>query len=513
MAQLIHDVAPGSAISFHTALGGMANFATGIQDLADAGADFIVDDIIYFAEPMFQDGVIAQAVDDVKSQGVGYYSAAGNQADQSYSSAFVSANEHLFVQGLFGLEDRGVLHDFDPGPGIDYMQQITIPSGGSLILMMQWTEPFGSASVGTGSATDMDVYLTDDNLLIYAESIDDNLASGDPIEMLTAPFSGTFNILITNFDGPAPTEVKYIIFNGLSISTEYATNSPTLFGHPNADGAVGVGAAFYQQTPAYGQTPPLSEYFTSLGGTKIYFDNNGNLLGTPVLRQRPQLTAPDGTNTTFFYADSPSDPDTDPNFFGTSAAAPHAAAVAALLRDKNAGASADDIQAAMESTAIDMNTPGYDYLSGYGLVDANAAGVVVGDGGSGGNQAPTPVDDNYNTSRDTQLVVAAPGMLGNDTDPDGDPLTAVLDSGPSNGTLDSFGADGSFSYTPGSGFSGKDSFTYFADDGTDQVLATVTINVTKGRGGGGSGGGGGGDTGGGGGGDFCTTHPDHKKCT
>jgi hypothetical protein len=63
MAEIVHDVAPGAKIAFHTANLGQAGFASGIGKLADAGWNIIVDDVIYFAEPMFQDGIIAQAVD------------------------------------------------------------------------------------------------------------------------------------------------------------------------------------------------------------------------------------------------------------------------------------------------------------------------------------------------------------------------------------------------------------------------------------------------------------------
>ena len=73
MMQLIHDVAPGAAQAFHTANGGQASFANGILALRDAGAKVIVDDVSYFAEPMFQDGIIAQAVDTVKTSGVAYF--------------------------------------------------------------------------------------------------------------------------------------------------------------------------------------------------------------------------------------------------------------------------------------------------------------------------------------------------------------------------------------------------------------------------------------------------------
>jgi hypothetical protein len=91
------------------------------------------------------------------------------------------------------------------------------------------------------------------------------------------------------------------------------------------------------------------------------------------------------------------------------------------------------------------------------------------------NDPPTAHDDQYSTAPETVLVVgAAGGVLANDSDPDGDPLTAVLVSGTANGAL-SFNPDGSFRYTPGAGFSGQDSFTYQASDG---VLTSAAANVS-----------------------------------
>ena len=93
------------------------------------------------------------------------------------------------------------------------------------------------------------------------------------------------------------------------------------------------------------------------------------------------------------------------------------------------------------------------------------------------NDLPVAADNAYSTDEDTALTVAAPGVLGNDSDPDGDALSAVQVSGPSNGTL-TLSADGSFTYTPGADFNGDDSFTYKANDGTaDSSVATVTISV------------------------------------
>ncbi len=93
---------------------------------------------------------------------------------------------------------------------------------------------------------------------------------------------------------------------------------------------------------------------------------------------------------------------------------------------------------------------------------------------------PVANDDSYNVSEGSVLTVAAPGVMGNDSDSDGDPLTAIQVSGPSNGTL-TLNSGGSFTYTPNVGFSGNDSFTYRANDGLlDSNVATVNINVEEG---------------------------------
>jgi len=93
------------------------------------------------------------------------------------------------------------------------------------------------------------------------------------------------------------------------------------------------------------------------------------------------------------------------------------------------------------------------------------------------NTSPTAKDDRYGMKEDTPLTVAAPGVLGNDTDPDANPLTAVLDGGPTHGTLNLNG-DGSFGYTPNPHYSGSDSFTYHARDSYDNSnVATVNLSV------------------------------------
>jgi PKD repeat protein len=92
------------------------------------------------------------------------------------------------------------------------------------------------------------------------------------------------------------------------------------------------------------------------------------------------------------------------------------------------------------------------------------------------NGPPVAVDDTFDTDEDTPLVVSAPGVLGNDSDPDGDEIQVVGNTEPANGTL-TIGPEGSLTYTPDTGHMGSDSFTYTISDGTDTATATVTIAI------------------------------------
>jgi hypothetical protein len=132
MLQLVHDVAPGASLAFATAFTGQAGFASNILALQTAGADVIVDDVIYFVEPMFQDGIIAQAADTVQGTGVPYFSSAGNDARRSYQSRFRVGPS--FADGAFPSAPGaphffgGTAHNFNPGPGDDVFQRITVPA-------------------------------------------------------------------------------------------------------------------------------------------------------------------------------------------------------------------------------------------------------------------------------------------------------------------------------------------------------------------------------------------------
>ena len=93
------------------------------------------------------------------------------------------------------------------------------------------------------------------------------------------------------------------------------------------------------------------------------------------------------------------------------------------------------------------------------------------------NDPPVAVTDHYSTDEDRTLNIAGPGVLANDSNVDGDTLTAVLVNGPTHGTL-TLNPDGSFSYTPSANYHGTDGFTYSANDGTiNSTPVTATINV------------------------------------
>ena len=383
MCELIYDIAPGTTFAFNTAFKGEAAFAKGIRDLATNGCNIIVDDITYFLAPFFQDGIVAQAVNDVAAnRNVSYFSAAGNDERHSYQSAFRGAGR----QTLPGY-GPAVPHNFSNG---DIYQHITIPAGGVAPIVLQWDNPFFSVNGGAGAQTDMDLLVYSNGVLVPGlSSAADNLGD-DPYEFIylengsNAPIS--FDLVIAKYAGPDPSLIKWVDYdNGFGITIEYDTRSSTIIGHSNAAGAISVGAARYDRTPAFNPnlTTARIEEFSSAGGTPILFNSGGQRIAA-IVRQKPEITAADGTNTTFFGFDYESDG--FPNFFGTSAAAPHAAGVAALMQQlANRRLSPGQVVSVMEQTALDMDDPatsgfdtGFDFGTGYGFIQADKALQRVG---------------------------------------------------------------------------------------------------------------------------------------
>jgi hypothetical protein len=369
MLQIVHDVAPGAGLAFHSAHNGMADFAQGILDLANpaqGNAKVIVDDVLYLAEPMFQDGIVAQAVDQAKAAGAAYFSSAGNTARKSYESAFQPGSS-VSINGqpcrMHNFANTGDTGTFDP-----HLQSITIPVNGTLRSVLQWDSPFFSVSGAPGSSNNVDFYLLDSTPAIVWGSNSNNVG-GDPVEILSyTNTSGSVQnlyLMICNLAGPNPGKIKYVSYGNETI-VNYKTNSATSYGHANAAGATAVGAAYWGQ---YSQATPVKESFSSAGGVPILFDTAGNAI-PQIIRAKPEIVAPDGGHTTFFSG-------AGKTFYGTSAAAPHAAGVAALMLNSNPALGPDPIYAALESTALDMATAGFDHDTGFGLIRADRAVEAV----------------------------------------------------------------------------------------------------------------------------------------
>jgi len=374
MLEIVHDLAPAADLYFATADGGPETFAQNIRALQAAGCAVIVDDVRYFVESPFQDGqlsasatnggVVTQAVKDVAAAGVLYFSSAGNSGNKNDGTS--GTWEGDFVDGgpatgpLTGL---GRVHLFG---GLPYD---TVTTSSDNPITLHWSDPLGA------SANDYDIYLLDSSGTMVV-GVSDNQQSGteDPYERMPGGSAGQ-RVVIVLFSGVGRFLHLDTYGSELSTSTSGETHGHAATTATNSFAVAAVPApSTYPNAFNAGVTV---ETFSSDGPRRIFFTDAGvpltpgNVSSTGgALLQKPDLAAADGVSVTGVGG--------FPNpFYGTSAAAPHAAAIAALVKSRRLAQTAAEVRAALLGTAIDIEQAGVDRDAGYGIVMADRALAVV----------------------------------------------------------------------------------------------------------------------------------------
>lgn len=377
MLEIVHDLAPGAAEGFATAFTSEPSFAANILALAASGCNIIADDVIYFDESPFEDGPVAQAVNTVTASGVIYFSSAGNEGNLDDGTSGTWEGDFRGNGTPAALAGGGTANDFGDGG-----QSILVTGSGQASALI-WAEHYTDSTHGIAS-TDYDLYDMDGGLTtIYDASTNTQDGTGGddvPVEISGPAFTGE-RLVVMQFAAGTTSSVpmfNLIEFRG-TLDSALATSGATR-GHSATVAAFSVAA-----TPAVspGPYPGLftaadsSEVFSSDGPRRIILDGvTGNEL-TPgdrtstggVVRQKPDITAADGV--------SVAAPGFSP-FYGTSAAAPHAAAIAALLKSGVPGITPAQVRSDLISSAIDIEAGGVDRDTGAGIVMAHAALQTAG---------------------------------------------------------------------------------------------------------------------------------------
>ena len=398
MAEIIHDIAPDAELAVGAA-GTTLEFIQRIDDLVnDFGATIIVDDIGFRNEPFFEDGPVAQAVAAVAGDVV-FVSAAGNSANNHHESAFrdISTIDPSYTDALhvFGFDAQGP----------DWRFQIYAEPGGVGAVFLQWQEAFGAAAIDLD--LHVDVYNTEtQEYLGTLSSTNPQTGSDDPVEdvgfcnVFDHPVIGLFYVISNEVTNPGFFQLELqAATNGNSAIVQYTNSRGSVYGHPGVPDVLAVGAIDASD-------PGLDtlQSYSSQGPATIYFPQTE-------VRSKPDIAAVDGVSVTGAGG-------FPQRFYGTSAAAPHAAGIAALLKEIMPDATSADIRSAIKDGVVDLYLSGADIFFGEGRLSALGA---EGQLDSDGDETPNLTDqDDDNDGRDDSFDLARlDPLICSDTDRDG----------------------------------------------------------------------------------------------
>ena len=342
MLEITHDMAPNAQLYFHDFGNSSLDFIAAIDALVAQGVNIIIDDVVYLDEPFFEDSIIAKHIDKlVASTGLLYVSSAGNFASSHAQSTYrPMASNNVYE------------HDFSPTQSGVQRMSIVVPAMSAVLVMLQWNEPFNN------SVKDLELAVCPDVLTTYCHVSDSyQLGAGySPVEYVE--LINTRNtqevMYVTVYSETAYSNVTFEIYVFGGTVGFGGTRTDSTFGHSTAASVLSIAAvsdpSFSMQSPYSSQGP-----FTMVDGTK---------------RNKPDFTGTDCVSVSGAGGFG--------NVFcGTSAAAPHIGAIAALMWSNNRSLTRLQLIDAMKAKTFDLYTSGYDVQTGNGLIHLGIYGAEV----------------------------------------------------------------------------------------------------------------------------------------